>query len=204
MAARHARGFLTIGDPDASSLDAFAAALGRAARSRNEWPALQRVERWTRTQLGVLGVAPERAMESDDVLDVLAAVGLVAARAPTQGRRPSQRQLLHRLAAILDGLEPDFVPELLKETRHRMADEAEFSAQIADSRRAVTKLSRSAQARGRELATTIPPELEEDPELPSVLRSQEDEAGVFIGVFVVVLVLVVVAWWIAGEDPGKD
>jgi hypothetical protein len=205
LGARHARGFLDLADPDASALDTFETALRAAARSRAGRAALRGLENWTRTQLGLLGVTTEKALESDDVLDLLAAVRLVAMKAPLQSRRGSPRRFHHRLPALLDGLEADFVPELLKEIRRRTAADAGWARQIADSRRAVTKLHAAAEAVRGELVASLPPDVADDPQLPEILRdSQEEAAAGAIAVFVVVLVAVVTAWWIAGEDPAKN
>jgi hypothetical protein len=205
-AATHARSFLDAVDPDAAALDLLDSALRSAAPDRASWRTLRIVEQWGFEQLDRLGVQPAEALERDEVLDVLAAVRLVTTTRPARLRRLSVPRFRHRVAALLDTLEPEFVPELLQETRRRMAVDPAFAAALADARDGIAPVRRRAERLLREVRDSVGDEFEGDPDLPVVLqRAADDEAfEVAVAVFVIVLVVVAVATWIASEDPAKN
>jgi hypothetical protein len=165
---RHARDFLNFADPETAAIDLLETALRSAVRDRAGRRTLRRVEQWTIAQLELLGVEPDQALESDDLLDLVAAARLVAIRLPVGTRRRSARRLRDRAALRLDQLEHDFVPELLKETRRRIADNPTFAADIADSREAVPNLLQRLDTLRGEVAATVP---EDDPDVPEVLQN---------------------------------
>jgi hypothetical protein len=204
-ASTHARDFLNIADTETAAHDLLETTLRLAVRNRAARGTLRSVERWTRDQLELLGIAPDRAIENQDVLDLLAAAEVVAARVPARlPGRPATR-LHFRVAALLDGLEPDFVPELLQETRRRSADEPAFAARLREARRAVVDRVRALGTLRREIASTVPDEQADDPGFPVVLtRANSQAEEVAVGVFVAVLVVMVVIAWIASEDPAKE
>jgi len=205
-AARHARAFLDSADPDAMSLDLMERALRSSARDRRGRATLRNLERWTVDQLELLGVKPARALESDEVLDMLAATWLVARRVPVEFLRRSGPQFHHEIAALLDALEPDFVPELLKETRRRMAADPEYAAEIVDTRRAVERLRRRAEAVQRRVVASVQEDLADtDDQLPVVLRrAAADDLEVPVAIFVIVCVAVAVWHYISSNDPAKN
>jgi hypothetical protein len=137
------------------------------------------------------------------VLDVLAAVRLVATKLPVAARPRAAARTRYRFAALLDSLEPDFVPELLKETRRRISKDPTFAADIAESRGGVTKLHGRVDALRREVAGTVHAELADDPDLPLVLRANDQQDEV-IGIIVVVLVLAATAVWYAYEKTKDE
>ncbi len=201
--ATHVRRFLNITDLDGQALDLLSAALRSTTKNRAGWPTLQRLEQWTTAQLERLGVDPDDALGNDDVLDVMASVHLVTSRVPAQFRRPSASRFQHGVAALLDLLEPDFIPELLKETRRRKEADPIFAADLAQSRRAVVNLARRASALRAKMIESLPAEIADDPDRPVTLR-EEQEGEIALAVFVIVLVVTVVISWIAYNDPSKD
>lgn len=204
--ATHARSFLDTVDPDAGSLELLDTALRAAAPDRASWRVLRRVEEWGFEQLERLRVQPAEALERDEVLDVLAAVRLVTTTRPARLRRLSVPAFRHRVATLLDTLEPDFVPELLRETRRRMAADPAFAAAMVDARGGIAPLRRRAERLLREVRDSVGDQFADDPDVPVVLqRAADDEAfEVAVAVFVIVLVVVAVATWIASEDPAKN
>jgi hypothetical protein len=122
-ASSHARDLLNVASPDTAALDILNSLLRTATHDRATGRALLAVERWTVDQLELLEVKPEDALSDDKVLDLLAAVRVVTTHLPAPIRRQTSARLGRLMAAALDELEPDFVPELLKETRQRMADD---------------------------------------------------------------------------------
>jgi hypothetical protein len=182
-ASTHARDFLNIADPDTAAHDLLDSALRSAVRDRASRRSLRSVEQWTFDQLQLLGVKSAQALSDDKVLDVLAAIRLVTAKLPINPRGRSTERFANRVAVLLDGLEPGFVPELLNETQRRIADEPGYAAKIADARVAMKEVHRSVNALRREVVDTIPPELADDPDLPIVLRQDDggqDEATISI------------------------
>jgi len=205
-AARHARAFLDSADPDAMALDLVEGVLSSSARDRAGRGTLRELERWTVEQLEQLGVKPAKALESEEVLDVLAATLLVSRRAPVELLRRRGAQFHYGIAALLDSLEPDFVPELLKETRRRMADDAEYAAEISDTRRAVERLRRRAEAVQRRVVDAAEQDLATETQRPVVLRAAQDDEGFEVGVAVFVIVCVAVAVWdfVRRNDPAQN
>jgi hypothetical protein len=204
-AARHARAFLDTADPDAMALDLMERALRSSARDRSGRATLRDLERWTVDQLKRLGVKPAKALESDEVLDVLAATWLVSRRVPVELLRRSGQQFHHEIAALLDALEPDLVPELLEETRRRMAADPEYAAEIADTRRAVERLRRRAEAVQRRVVASVQKDLDTDDQRPVVLQSAKaDDLELPVAVFVIVCVAVAVWHYISSNDPAKN
>jgi hypothetical protein len=205
-AARHARAFLDSADPDAMALDLVEGALSSSARDRAGRGTLRELERWTVEQLEQLGVKPAKALESEEVLDVLAATLLVSRRAPVELLRRRGAQFHYGIAALLDSLEPDFVPELLKETRRRMADDAEYADEISDNRRAVERLRRRAEAVQRRVVEAAEKDLATETQRPVVLRAAQDDEGFEVAVAVFVIVCVAVAVWdfVRRNDPAKN
>lgn len=204
--AIHARSFLDAVDPDAAALRLVDSALRAAAPDRASWRTLRSVERWGLEQLERLGVQPAHALERDEVLDVLAAVRLVTTTRPARLRLLSVPRFRNQVATLLDTLEPDFVVELLRETRRRMAADPRFAAAIADAREGIAPLRRRAERGLREVRESVGDRFAGDPDLPIVLeRAADDDAfEVGVAVFVIVLVVVAVATWIASEDPAKN
>ena len=201
--ATHVRRYLDVADPDAQALNLLMRALRASTRDRDDWPATRRIEEWIMAQLDLLGVEVDDALTHDDVLDVLASVHLVASRVPPPHRRARARRIYRTVAALLDSLEPDFIPELLRDTRRRKATSAAFAANLAQSRRAVVELITGATAAGGEVIDSMPAEVAADPDRPVTLRAAEAGA-VVIGVLVVILVVAVTVAWIAYNDPAKD
>jgi hypothetical protein len=199
----HVRRYLDVADQDAQALDLLQRALRASSRDRDEWPATRRIEQWTLAQLELLGVEVDHALTNDDVLDVLASAHLVASRVPPPHRRARARRVHRSVAALIDSLEPDFIPELLRDTRRREATSAAFAARLAESRRGVVDLITTATAARGEILDSLPAEVATDPDRPVALR--EAQAGaVVVGVFVVILLVAVTIAWIAYNDPAKD
>jgi hypothetical protein len=205
-AARHVRAFLDSADPDAMALDLVERVLDSTARDRAGRGTLRDLERWTVDQLNLLGVKPAKALESEEVLDVLAATWLVSRRAPVELLRRRGPQFHYGISALLDALEPDFVPELLKETRRRMTADPEYAAEISDTRRAVERLRRRAEAVQRRVVDAVEQDLATETQRPAVLQSAQDDEGFEVGVAVFVIVCVAVAVWdfVRRNDPAKN
>jgi hypothetical protein len=205
-AVTHARSFLDTVDPDASAVELVDAALRPKVPDRATWRTVRRIEEWSLDQCKSLGVEPAEALKREEVLDVIAAVRLVTTTRPASLRGLSIPGFRHRAAALLDSLEPDFVPVLLKETRRRMAADPAFAAAIADARGGIAPLRRRAERLLREVRGAVGDEFADDPDLPVALqRADDDQAGeVAVGIFVVILLVVVTVWWIATNDPAKN
>jgi hypothetical protein len=155
-------------------------------------------------QLELLDVDTEQVLTSPAVLDVFASVRLVTKRAPARLRPRSGLQLRFTIAALLDTLEPDFIPELLKQTRQRAAGDSIFAAQLAESRAEIERLiPKVAALREAELAA-VSTELEDHDDPPVVFLTDEEGAKLGLAVVIVLFVVLTVAAWIASEDPGKD
>lgn len=203
--AVHVRRLFDLANLDAQALDLFRASLRLTARNRVSWPTHERVQRWTAEQLQRLGIEADQALTDERVLDMMAGIHVVAGRVPAQVRRRSAFGFHNAVAAVLDSIEPDFLDELLKETRRREKNDPAFAAELAQSRRAVASLQKRASAIQTRVVESVPADVADDPDLPVVLAREEDSsAEVAIGVFVVLLVVVVTIWYIANSDPSKD
>jgi hypothetical protein len=100
--ATHASNLLNVADPDAAVLDMMSSALRSASRDRASWRTLDRLDQWTTEQRKLLKVSADQALNDDKVLDLLAAVHLVATRVPARFRRRSAIRFHFRIAALGD------------------------------------------------------------------------------------------------------
>jgi uncharacterized protein (DUF2236 family) len=197
----HARRFLNVGDLDAQAMDLLPAAM-RWTKEQDGWPTLKRIEDWTTAQLRQLGVQLRDAPRNNDVLDVMASIHLVARRVPGRLRRPSARRARY-VAAFLDSLEPDFIPELLKETRRRKRADRTFAAELNQSRGAVEDFVRQASELRAETRASLPSESADVPDRPVALQDTDDAAIMFAVVGWALLIGGLIISW-ATSDPGKD
>jgi hypothetical protein len=197
----HVRRFLNVADEDTAALDLMRSIVRSAVRSRAGWKTLRSLEEWTSEQLKLLDVEADQALSSADVLDVFAAVRLVTRRAPARPRPRSARQLRFAIAAVLDTLEPDFIPELLKQTRQRVASDDTFAAELAESRAEIERLiPRVAALREDELAAA-PTTLTEDSGAPVVLLTGVEVFVVIVLTAILLAPIVVNAISVDKDDP---
>jgi hypothetical protein len=202
-ASIHAERFLRIADPDATSLDLLEGILRWAVTDDEAQGALRRLEHWTRKQLELLGVNPDAALTDDKVLDLLAATRLVTLRIPVENSRALSSGFARRLVALLDGLEPQFLPELLTEVRRRVAGDARFADDIAGWRQSIVVLQARSAALRRDIVQSekFQSALSSDP--PLVMRADEGQAGGIVPVIIIVVVLVV-SWLVATHEDRQN
>jgi hypothetical protein len=199
----HVRRFVNIADPDEEVVDQVRVALRSTARTRASWPTLKRLQEWTTAQRELLSIDSDDVLSNDDVLDLMASVRLVAIRAPAQFRRRPAGRFHRSIDGLLDSLEPDFVPELLKETRRRRDADPVFAAELAQSRRAVEGLVRRVSVLRAEVIESLPTEVADDPDRPVTLR-EESEGEVLISVVMIIFGIMLVWHFIASNDPSKE
>lgn len=189
-ATEHARRFLDRADPDGIAMAYLDETLQGARQSPDDRAVLREIGVWGNAQCALLNTDLRKAIFSDDVIDVLAAVRVVARRSGTldgQGLRSTRRPGANEVKSLLDELEDGFVSELLIETRRRMSIDPTFAKSIADSRDAITRsIPRIHRLRG-EAEEQIPDEVINDGGGNPVVVYNYNESGNAIGLGVALL-----------------
>lgn len=85
---------------------------------------MRRLQLWTKELLELLDVKPAAALTDDKVPDLLAATRLVTLRMPAAVPRALSVNFGRRVVSLVNGLEPQFAPELLNAIQRRAADDA--------------------------------------------------------------------------------
>lgn len=198
-ARAHARNLLDVASPSTAGVELLNSLVQTAIRDRTTGRAFRNVEQWMLDQLELLGVQPEEALSDDSVLDLLAAIHVVTIHLPRRVRRRPPASFGLHIAAVLDELEPDFVPELLKETRRRIADDPSFAREMADSRGTILELRDRSDAIRAEVVGPIPEQIASDTDQPLIVQTAA------VGVFpIIAFAFIIIGGFIIWNERKDD